>query len=91
MILACTHCSKEVRRRPSVLCDVVCCSPECKAAILRKVKPEQLRAAALSGESIAAMSLRFGVNRATIRKWLEADGLLSDWSKRRYKKCAEAA
>lgn len=88
MILTCANCPKQVRRRPSIAGDSVFCSPACKSAALRKVKPDELREAALAGKTITAMSEEFQVNVATIRKWLAIDGLLGEWTRRRYKKCA---
>ncbi len=67
------------------------CSHKCKSAATRKIAPEALREAVLAGKTVTAMAAEFQVYPATIRKWLEIDGLLSEWRRRRFKKCAVAA
>lgn len=58
---------------------------------MRVIKPEALREAALTGMPITKLSKLLNANRATVRKWIEADGLSADWTRARYKKAAVAA
>lgn len=62
------------------------CSLKCRSAGTRQIKPEALRAAVLRGETLVAMARQFRVNRATISKWLELDGLVNEWRSHRFKK-----
>lgn len=87
-VASCERCGGPILRGSEKTAQLRHCSHACKSAATRIIKPEALREAAMSGMTVMAMSRRFEVNPATVRKWLETDGLLRDWSRRRFKKCA---
>lgn len=89
--MICEHCGKEYQRGTVAYRRNRHCSRSCKSAAVRKITPEALREAALMGMTNTDMARKFETNRATVRKWLEIDGLLQEWSHRRFKKCAVAA
>lgn len=83
MIYHCERCGKPFERRP---CGKKArhCSYACKSATVRKIDQDGLRQAALAGVTIREMSKRFHVQRRTVRKWLEQDGLWMVWWRQRY-------
>lgn len=80
----CEHCGRQITRGVVSYRRNRHCSHACKSAVVRKIDPTDLRSAALSGMSIVAMARRFHAQRATVRKWLERDGLWMTWWKQRY-------
>lgn len=67
------------------------CSHRCKSIAVRKIKPDELRAAAAQGMTIVAMAKRFKVQRATVVHWLERDHLHELWWSARYPRAEAAA
>lgn len=89
--MICEHCGKEYQRGAVAYRRNRHCSRSCKSAAVRKITPEALREAALAGMTNRDMARKFETNRATVLKWLRADGVFEQWARHRYKKCAVAA
>jgi hypothetical protein len=81
---ACEHCGRRIERGIVSYRRNRHCSHACKSATVRKIDPTSLREAATAGMTIVAMAKKFGAQRATVRKWLEQDGLWMTWWKQRY-------